>query len=63
MTLFKTPLEGALYFARKGWPVFPTRPNGEPDPKKTKSPVPGLTKWETQASADEKKILEWAKEN
>ena len=60
MTLFKTPLEGALYFARKGWPVFPTRPNGEPDPKKTKSPVSGFTKWETEASADEKKILEWA---
>ena len=62
MAAFKTPLSGALYYAKHGLPVFPVRGNNEPDPEKAKRPVHGFTDWEKRATTDEKQIRAWAKQ-
>ena len=42
-------LEGALAFARRGWPVFPV----------SRDKLPAVKKWEQKATTDEARIREW----
>lgn len=63
MTSFKSPLEGALYCASRGWFVIPLWPEGstkrDGTPCNPKSPWPA--NWPENASNDPAKIEEWSR--
>lgn len=63
MTTFKSPLEGALYCAKRGLHVFPLCRKEDVDRGKrssVKDPAVGLMKWYDRASTDENTIRAWA---